>query len=295
MRPKKEMRNRFFRVLSENERYIVRFELINHNKAKFFWVTIDEKKSRWCVYREVVFLNFLDINDVVEFYKSNINLEDWFSGQIIKRFKNGNVALILNFKDGKLCGINKGWFENTPAQLHFKVDVERGKEKMFYERGQTKHLVVTKKKGVVKHNSYYENGVCSRQIKYTAAVLECWAHFERVRYYRSNILSFPTFKNIYDIEGKIKSIYRPKGVYFYEKTWDDKVLLYIQSKRSDNVFSQFHIYHGVYKNVTLDHSIQFLDIYKNNKKRVEIFKNNRRVIFSLPNTPKGIVKTIKIH
>jgi hypothetical protein len=285
---------KFFKVLSENERFIVCFELIHHNQAKFLDVIEDKSKNKWCLYREVVFLDYLYFNDVVDLKKSSINSEGWFSGQIIRRYNNGNIALVLNFKDGKLCGINKGWFENTPSQLSFKVDVERGREKVFYEQGQIRHSNSIKN-GNVKCNSFYENKVRSEKAKYTTPILESWEKYDRVRFYRFLRSHLPLYVNKYLSTGEIYSCIRRKGVYVYEKNWYTVINGFDVSQYKFDGKSYFRRYYcGVYKVMILAHSTRVLDIYKNDKKRVEIYKNNRRVIFTLPNTPKGIKTSIKI-
>jgi antitoxin component YwqK of YwqJK toxin-antitoxin module len=290
--------NQSFKVLSENERLILHFQLVNHNQAKFAPnpVSVDEEKCKWCMYRQIIFLTHLCLDDIVDVKKMSINSEGWFSGQIIKRFNNGNVALILNFKDGKLSGINKGWHENQPSQLHFKVDIERGRETVFYEGGQIQHLI-TQKKGVVIHNSYYINKTRSKQVKYFTPVHETAIHLSGGKFSRV-LRNFPTYTNTYDINGKISSTVRTKGVYAFEKRRENynniyEIYEYFQHKRNNIVKMYLKFFHGVHKFV-LNHSKQIYDIYKNNKKIVEIYENNRRVIFTLPNTPKGIVNTIKI-
>ncbi len=49
---------------------------------------------------------------LVSFYSFGYQIEDNFTGQVIKKYKNGQVKSIENFKNGKLNGEFKEFFED---------------------------------------------------------------------------------------------------------------------------------------------------------------------------------------
>ena len=95
---------------------------------------------------------------LVSFYSFGYQIDENFTGQIIKKYKDGQVKSIENFKNGKLNGEFKEFFENDSL---FQVGTFKNGDmkniKVFYENGNLKFEQNLKdRKG--KYRGYYPNG-----------------------------------------------------------------------------------------------------------------------------------------
>lgn len=94
----------------------------------------------------------------VAFYSFGYQIKDNFTGQIIKKYKNGQIRSIENFKNGKLNGEFKEFFENgSLSQIGTFKNGDMKSIKVFYENGNLKFEQNLKdRKG--KYKGYYPNG-----------------------------------------------------------------------------------------------------------------------------------------
>ena len=95
---------------------------------------------------------------LVSFYSFGYQIDENFTGQVIKKYKDGQVKSIENFKNGKLNGEFKEFFENGSL---FQVGTFKNGDmkniKVFYENGNLKFEQNLKdRKG--KYRGYYPNG-----------------------------------------------------------------------------------------------------------------------------------------
>ena len=95
---------------------------------------------------------------LVSFYSFGYQIDENFTGQIIKKYKDGQVKSIENFKNGKLNGEFKEFFENGSL---FQVGTFKNGEmkniRVFYENGNLKFEQNLKdRKG--RYKGYYPNG-----------------------------------------------------------------------------------------------------------------------------------------
>ena len=95
---------------------------------------------------------------LVSFYSFGYQIEDNFTGQVIKKYKDGQVESIENFKNGKLNGEFKEFFEDGSL---FQVGIFKNGEmksiRVFYENGNLKFEQNLKdRKG--KYKGYYPSG-----------------------------------------------------------------------------------------------------------------------------------------
>lgn len=91
-------------------------------------------------------------------YSFGYQVEENFTGQIVKKYENGQVQSIENFKNGKLYREFKEFYKDgTLAQIgSFKSGVLEN-IKAFYENGNLKFEEILKdRKG--KYKGYYPNG-----------------------------------------------------------------------------------------------------------------------------------------
>ncbi len=67
-----------------------------------------------------------------------VNSEKPFSGNIIKRYKNGKKQADYSYKDGKKYGLATVWYENgqKKAEAHYKDGKRDGLDTNWYENGQ---------------------------------------------------------------------------------------------------------------------------------------------------------------
>ena len=96
---------------------------------------------------------------LVSFYSFGYQIDENFIGQVIKKYKDGQVKSIENFKNGKLNGEFKEFFENGSL---FQVGTFKNGDmkniKVFYENGNLKFEQNLKdRKG--KYRGYYPNGM----------------------------------------------------------------------------------------------------------------------------------------
>lgn len=91
-------------------------------------------------------------------YSFSYQIKDNFTGQIIKKYKNGQVKSIENFKNGKLNGEFKEFFENgNLSQIGSFKNGDMKNIKVFYENGNLKfEQNLKERKG--KYRGYYPNG-----------------------------------------------------------------------------------------------------------------------------------------
>ena len=96
---------------------------------------------------------------LVSFYSFGYQIEDNFTGQVIKKYKNGQVKSIENFKNGKLNGEFKEFFEDgNLSQIATFKNGDMKNIKVFYENGNLKFEQNLKdRKG--KYRGYYPNGM----------------------------------------------------------------------------------------------------------------------------------------
>ena len=95
---------------------------------------------------------------LVSFYSFAYQIDENFTGQVIKKYKNGQVKSIENFKNGKLNGEFKEFFENGSLfQIGTFKNGDMKNIKVFYENGKLKFEQNLKdRKG--KYRGYYPNG-----------------------------------------------------------------------------------------------------------------------------------------
>ncbi len=95
---------------------------------------------------------------LVTFYSFAYQIDENFTGQVIKKYKNGQVKSIENFKNGKLNGEFKEFFENGSLfQIGTFKNGDMKNIKVFYENGNLKFEQNLKnRKG--KYRGYYPNG-----------------------------------------------------------------------------------------------------------------------------------------
>lgn len=103
-------------------------------------------------------LILLTISCLVTFYSFGYQINENFTGQIIKKYKNGQVKSIENFKNGKLNGEFKEFFENgSLSQITIFKNGDMKNIKAFYENGILKFEQNLKdRKG--RYKGYYPNG-----------------------------------------------------------------------------------------------------------------------------------------
>ena len=96
---------------------------------------------------------------LVTFYSFAYQIDENFTGQVIKKYKNGQVKSIENFKNGKLNGEFKEFFENGSLfQIGTFKNGDMKNIKVFYENGNLKFEQNLKdRKG--KYRGYYPNGI----------------------------------------------------------------------------------------------------------------------------------------
>ena len=95
---------------------------------------------------------------LVTFYSFAYQIDKNFTGQIVKKYKDGQVKSIENFKNGKLNGEFKEFFENGSLfQMGTFKNGDMKNIKVFYENGNLKFEQNLKdRKG--KYREYYPNG-----------------------------------------------------------------------------------------------------------------------------------------
>ena len=95
---------------------------------------------------------------LVSFYSFGYQIDENFTGQVIKKYKNGQVKSIENFKNGKLNGEFKEFFEDGKLfQIATFKNGDMKNIKVFYENGKLKFEQNLKnRKG--KYRGYYPNG-----------------------------------------------------------------------------------------------------------------------------------------
>lgn len=95
---------------------------------------------------------------LVSFYSFAYQIDENFTGQVIKKYKSGQVKSIENFKNGKLNGEFKEFFENGSLfQIGTFKNGDMKNIKVFYENGKLKFEQNLKnRKG--KYRGYYPNG-----------------------------------------------------------------------------------------------------------------------------------------
>ena len=96
---------------------------------------------------------------LVTFYSFAYQIDENFTGQVIKKYKNGQVKSIENFKNGKLNGEFKEFFEDGKLfQIATFKNGDMKNIKVFYENGNLKFEQKLKdRKG--KYRGYYPNGI----------------------------------------------------------------------------------------------------------------------------------------
>ena len=94
----------------------------------------------------------------VSFYSFGYQIDENFTGQIIKKYKDGQVESIENFKNGKLNGEFKEFFEDgSLSQIGTFKNGDMKNIKVFYENGNLKFEQNLKdRKG--RYKGYYPNG-----------------------------------------------------------------------------------------------------------------------------------------
>ena len=95
---------------------------------------------------------------LMSFYSFGYQIDENFTGQIIKKYNNGQVKSIENFKNGKLNGEFKEFFEDGKLfQIATFKNGDMKNIKVFYENGNLKFEQNLKdRKG--RYKGYYPNG-----------------------------------------------------------------------------------------------------------------------------------------
>ena len=82
---------------------------------------------------------------LVSFYSFGYQIDENFTGQIVKKYKSGQVKSIENFKNGKLNGEFKEFFENGSLfQTGTFKNGDMKNIKVFYENGNLKFEEILK-------------------------------------------------------------------------------------------------------------------------------------------------------
>jgi antitoxin component YwqK of YwqJK toxin-antitoxin module len=240
------------------------FVVLNNQQAK-----LEDKYEQPYVTKLFEFQNYIHSDDILFIRRYSISKDGWFSGQLIKRYKNTNQKeFIVNFKDGKFVGISKGWYQC--GSLHYKINHETESMIRYYQGGQKEYINKRISTNHPNYNKYFAvryntNGGLNFKTKYTEnsdCVLDRWDD-----YY------FSWFSN-----GKLSSSARHHKGYVLQQGWKapgDVTNYYRQMKRIKFPNGSYYdIRHGISKYFTS----RKVSIYKNNKIKREVFENNK-IIF----------------
>ena len=95
----------------------------------------------------------------MSFYSFGYQIDENFTGQVIKKYKDGQVESIENLKNGKLNGEFKEFFEDGSLfQVGTFKNGDMENVKVFYENGNLKFEQNLKdRKG--RYKGYYPNGM----------------------------------------------------------------------------------------------------------------------------------------
>lgn len=94
----------------------------------------------------------------VSFYSFGYQIDENFTGQVIKKYKDGQVESIENFKNGKLNGEFKEFFEDgSLSQIGTFKNGEMKSIRVFYENGNLKFEQNLKDRKR-RYKGYYPNG-----------------------------------------------------------------------------------------------------------------------------------------
>ncbi|WP_294066006.1 hypothetical protein [uncultured Fusobacterium sp.] len=95
---------------------------------------------------------------LISFYSFGYQIDENFTGQIIKKYKDGQVESIENFKNGKLNGEFKEFFEDgSLSQIGTFKNGEMKSIRVFYENGNLKFEQNLKDRKR-RYKGYYPNG-----------------------------------------------------------------------------------------------------------------------------------------
>ena len=95
---------------------------------------------------------------LVSFYSFGYQIDENFTGQVIKKYKDGQVESIENFKNGKLNGEFKEFFEDgSLSQIGTFKNGEMKSIRVFYENGNLKFEQNLKDRKR-RYKGYYPNG-----------------------------------------------------------------------------------------------------------------------------------------
>lgn len=91
-------------------------------------------------------------------YSFGYQIEENFTGQVVKKYSDGKIHSMENFKEGKLNGEVKEFYpKGNLSQIAKFKNGELQEIKVFYESGQVKfEQRIKERKG--KYRAYYENG-----------------------------------------------------------------------------------------------------------------------------------------
>lgn len=91
-------------------------------------------------------------------YSFGYQIEENFTGQIVKKYENGQVQSIENFKNGKLDGEFKEFYKDGAlSQIGSFKNGDLESIKVFYENGNLKfEEILRDRRG--KYRGYYPNG-----------------------------------------------------------------------------------------------------------------------------------------
>ena len=72
---------------------------------------------------------------LVSFYSFGYQIDENFTGQIVKKYKNGQVKSIENFKNGDMENV-KAFYENGNLKFEQNLKDRKGKYRGYYPNGQ---------------------------------------------------------------------------------------------------------------------------------------------------------------
>ena len=100
---------------------------------------------------------------LINFYSFGYQIDENFTGQIIKKYENGQIESIENFKNGKIDGEFKEFYrDGTLFQIGSFKSGDLENIKVFYENGNLKfETTFEDRKGY--HKGYYSNGIVSEE------------------------------------------------------------------------------------------------------------------------------------
>lgn len=112
-------------------------------------------------------------------YSFSYKIEENFTGKIVKKYGNGQLQSLENFKNGKLNGELKEFYKDgTLFQIGSFKDGEMENIKVFDENGNLK-FEVTFEDRIGYHKGYHPNGTLSEEGKtYKGDEIGIWKYYD---------------------------------------------------------------------------------------------------------------------